>query len=198
MTAISDTLPTHPDAVSRDTAVDFIIELFRHIGDRDYIGEPISQREHGIQCAVMADQLENRDSLTAAALMHDIGHFLHACAEDCAEHGIDSRHEDCGADFLARFFPPEVSEPVRLHVDAKRYLCAVEPSYFDRLSPASIRSLELQGGPMQGEELERFAAHPHLAEAVILRRCDDGAKVPDLKTPPIEFYRPMLERLLKD
>ncbi|MBO6835279.1 MAG: HD domain-containing protein [Alphaproteobacteria bacterium] len=197
MTVITDTLPTHPDRVTRETAVDFIIELFRHIGDRDYIGEAVSQREHGIQCAVMADQLENRDSLTAAALLHDIGHFLHAYEEDCAEAGIDSRHEDCGADFLARFFPPEVSEPVRLHVDAKRYLCAVEPSYFDRLSPASIRSLELQGGPMQGAELERFAANPHLADAVILRRCDEGAKVPDLQTPSIESYRPMLEGLLK-
>lgn len=197
MSVITDTLPTHPDAVSRETAVDFIIDLFHHIGDRDYLGEAVNQREHGIQCAVMADQLENRDSLTAAALLHDIGHFLHAYEEDCAEKGIDSRHEDCGADFLARFFPPEVSEPVRMHVDAKRYLCAVEPSYFDRLSPASIHSLALQGGPMKGEELARFAANPHLADAVTLRRCDEGAKVADLKTPSIESYRSLLEDLLK-
>jgi phosphonate degradation associated HDIG domain protein len=196
MTAIRNTLHTDPDAVTKDDVVPFIIGLFNRMGDRDYIGEAISQAEHGIQCAVMADQLANKPSLTAAALLHDIGHFLHDFSEDCAEDGIDARHEDFGADFLARFFPPEVVEPVRMHVDAKRYLCAVEPDYFDGLSPASVRSLELQGGPMKGAELDAFAANPHREDAVTLRRCDEGAKVQGLAIPAIEDYRGLLEGLV--
>jgi len=196
MTAIRDTLPTHPDEVTKETAVDFIIGLFNHMGEREYLGEAVSQGEHGIQCAVMADQLEGKDTLTAAALMHDVGHFVHAYTENAAELGIDAKHEDFGADFLARFFPPEVVEPVRMHVDAKRYLCAVEPEYFDCLSPASVLSLKLQGGPMEGEELERFAASPHLNDAIVLRRCDEGAKVANLEIPAIEEYRDLLQRVL--
>lgn len=195
-TAIRDTLPTHPDQVTKDTAVDFIIALFNHMGDREYLGEAVSQAEHGIQCAVMADQLEGKDTLTAAALLHDVGHFLHDYAEDCAEDGIDAQHEDFGADFLSRFFPENVVAPVRMHVDAKRYLCAVEPDYFDCLSPASVRSLELQGGPMKGDELNRFAASPHLNDAITLRRCDEGAKVANLQIPAIEDYRDLLQRVL--
>lgn len=196
MTAIRNTLHTDPEAVTKETVSDFIIGLFNRMGDRDYIGEPISQAEHGIQCAVMADQLEGKPSLTAAALLHDIGHFLHDFSEDCAEDGIDARHEDFGADFLARFFPPEVSEPVRLHVAAKRYLCAVEPDYFDGLSDASVHSLNLQGGPMVGAELDSFGANPHRPDAVTLRRCDDGAKVEGLTIPRIEAYRDLLEGLV--
>ena len=189
MTPIRSTLHTDPDAITKDNVVDFIIGLFNGMGDRDYIGEPISQAEHGIQCAVMADQLANKPSLTAAALLHDF-------SEDCAADGIDARHEDFGADFLARFFPPEVVEPIRMHVDAKRYLCAVEPDYFDALSPASVHSLNLQGGPMRGAELERFAANPHLQDAIVLRRCDEGAKIEGLSIPAIEDYREILEGLV--
>ncbi|MDF1751035.1 MAG: HD domain-containing protein [Alphaproteobacteria bacterium] len=196
MIAIRDTLPMHPDQVTRDTVVDFIIELFHHMGSQDYLGEAISQGEHGIQCAIMADQLEGKDTLTAAALLHDLGHFLHTRAEDCADQGIDAQHEDFGADFLAKFYPPAVSEPVRLHVNAKRYLCAVEPEYFDRLSDASIHSLELQGGPLKGAELDAFASNPYRDDAVILRRCDEGAKVPDLALPDIETFRDLLTRVL--
>lgn len=196
MTAIRDTLHTDPDAVTKETVTEFIIGLFNRMGDRDYIGEPISQAEHGIQSAVMADQLEGKPSLTAAALLHDIGHYLHDFSEDSADAGIDSRHEDFGADFLARFFPPEVCEPVRLHVAAKRYLCAVEPDYLGGLSEASVHSLNLQGGPMEGDELETFAANPFLLDAITLRRCDDGAKIEDLAIPRIEDYRDLLEGLV--
>ncbi len=197
MIAMRDSLPTHPDQVTSETVVDFIVTLFRDMGEQEYLGECISQGEHAIQCAIMADQLEGKDSLTAAALLHDIGHFLHACAPDCAAAGIDSRHENFGADFLARYFGPAVSEPVRMHVDAKRYLCTVEPDYYDRLSEASILSLKLQGGPMQGAELDRFAASPYLADTITLRRCDEGAKVQNLKLPDIETYRPLLESLIR-
>lgn len=201
MTAVIDTLPTHPNDVMADGVVDFIIDLFHELGGSKYeddkLGEAVNQLEHAIQCAVMADQLEGKDTLTAAALLHDIGHFLHEHAKTCAQDGIDDVHEACGADFLARFYPPAVCEPVRMHVDAKRYLCAVEDDYFAKLSPASVLSLELQGGPMKGAELDDFTASPYLKDAVTLRRCDEGAKVADLKIPTIESYRPLLEKLLK-
>ena len=196
MTAIRDTLPQNPDQVTADTVVDFIMGLFHHMGDQEYLGEAISQNDHGIQCAVLADQLEGRDSLTAAALLHDIGHFLHAFPQDCAEDGIDSVHEDLGSAFLARFFPASVSEPVRLHVNAKRYLCGAEPAYFDTLSEASVRSLMLQGGPFEGDDLDAFIQQPHAKDAVILRRCDDGAKIEGLDVPTIESYRAMLDGLV--
>lgn len=200
MTAVVDTLPTHPNDVTADSVVDFIIDLFHELGeakyDDDMLGEAVNQMEHGIQCAVMADQLEGKDTLTAAALLHDIGHFLHEHAKSCAQQGIDDVHENCGADFLARFYPAAVTEPVRMHVAAKRYLCAVEGDYFDKLSPASVRSLELQGGPMKGDELDAFRASPYLDDAVVLRRCDEGAKVADLRIPDIETYRPLLRKLL--
>lgn len=195
MPAIIATLPQHPDAVTGDTVVDDLIGLLEHMGGQGYIGEAVSQIEHALQTAVLADQLHDKDTLTAAALLHDIGHFLHDFDADCAEDGIDSAHERLGADFLARFFPPAVSEPVRLHVDAKRYLCTVEPGYFDSLSAASIRSLELQGGPLQGAALAAFEANPHAKDAIALRRCDEGAKVPGLALPSVESYRALLTRL---
>lgn len=197
MPAIVDTLPAHPDAVTRETAVGYLIALLEHMGQQGYIGEAVSQIEHAVQSAVLADQLHGKDSLTAAALLHDIGHFLHTHDEDCADAGIDSAHEALGAAFLARFFPPEVSEPVRLHVDAKRYLCTVEEGYFESLSPASVRSLQLQGGPLEGETLRAFEANPHAEDAVALRRCDEGAKVPGLPLPPAESYRDLLTRVLR-
>jgi phosphonate degradation associated HDIG domain protein len=192
---IRETLPSNPAAVTAETVVPFILSLFRQSGGRDYLGEAVSQQEHALQCAVCADQ-ENADpALIAASLLHDVGHYLHDFTEDAAARGIDSRHEEAGADFLARFFPPEVSEPVRLHVAAKRYLCAVEPDYFDRLSAASVRSLELQGGPMSAAEVAAFEANPHHEAAVRLRRFDETGKVAGLKTPTPEDFAEMLEGL---
>ena len=185
------------DQVTRENVVDYIIGLFHQMGDQSYLGEAISQAEHGLQCAVVADQFNSPDHLVAAALLHDIGHFLHDFDEDCADQGIDSEHETVGAAFLGRFFPPELVEPVRMHVDAKRYLCAVEPDYFDMLSPASVLSLKLQGGPMNEEETAAFAASPHLADAITLRKCEEAGKNPGVHTPPIEHYRPLLARMLQ-
>lgn len=186
---------TATEHVTGETAVDFIIDLFNRMGDHSYLGEAISQAEHGLQCAVVADQFNSPDSLVAAALLHDIGHFLHNLDEDCMDQGIDSRHEDVGADFLARFFPPEVVEPVRMHVDAKRYLCAIEPDYFNMLSPASVESLRLQGGPMSPEEVRAFARSPFLDAALQLRRFEEAGKNVGVITPPIEHYRTLLEKL---
>src|SRR6185436_19031082 len=134
--------------------------------------------------------------LVAAALMHDIGHLLHDLPEDIAEHGTDGQHEEGGARFLQRYFGPAVVDPVRLHVAAKRYLCAVDPSYHSGLSPASQQSLRLQGGPFTPEEARRFEEEPWFRSAVAVRRWDDGAKVPDLMVPGLEHYRPRLAAAL--
>ncbi|MFN2627877.1 MAG: HD domain-containing protein, partial [Gaiellaceae bacterium] len=114
-------------------------------------------------------------------------------AEDAAEHGIDTRHEEAAFVFLSEHFGPEVAEPIRMHVAAKRYLCAVEPTYLQKLSPASVHSLALQGGPYGPEEVAEFERSPHAGEAVRLRRYDDNGKVEGMETPGLEHYRPALE-----
>lgn len=165
-------------------------------GDRDlYSGERISQLEHALQCAWFAEQAGAPTALVVATLAHDVGHIL-AGGEYAAGRGIDAKHEQSGADFLAGRFGPEVSEPVRLHVAAKRYLCAVDPAYFDRLSPASVRSLALQGGPMSPQEVEAFEASPHAEAAVRLRQWDEQGKIVGLRTPGLEHFRPMVEAAL--
>lgn len=183
--------------VDASNVVDYIVSLFNEMGDKSYLGEGISQAEHGLQCAVVADQFESKDALIAAALLHDIGHFLHDFDEDCADHGIDSQHENVGADWLAKYFPASVSEPVRMHVDAKRYLCATQPNYADMLSSASVHSLKLQGGPMSKGEVKHFQTSPHLEDALNLRRYEEAGKSKGVKTPPIEHYRLLMEKLLK-
>ena len=172
--------------------VDEIEAVFEEHGRARY-SESVSQLEHALQCAQLAEQEDGRPALIAAALLHDIGHMLHKFGNNPAERGIDDRHEDIGAGWLERYFGTDVSEPVRLHVDAKRYLCAVSPEYNDTLSPASVRSLALQGGPLRGEEISEFASGGYADDAVALRRWDDRAKVRDLKTPGFVHFRPILE-----
>jgi [1-hydroxy-2-(trimethylamino)ethyl]phosphonate dioxygenase len=173
--------------------VEEIIRLFEVRGRDAYLGEPVSQAEHALQAAHLADQEGANDALTVAALLHDVGHLLHELGEDVADRGIDARHEIAGGSWLASHFGPEVVEPARLHVDAKRYLCAVEPAYREGLSPASNLSLALQGGPMSPAEISRFTSNPHHRDAVRLRRWDDEAKVPGLAVPGLDHY---LDRLV--
>ena len=123
-------------------------------------GERVNMREHMLQSAVFAEQDGASDLVIAAALLHDYGHFVHDLGEDIADHGIDGKHEEVGADYLEAFFPPEVIEPMRLHVAAKRYLCATDAEYFATVSPASLQSLELQGGPFNADEVEEFEKNP--------------------------------------
>lgn len=111
--------------------------------------------------------------------------------------GTDDRHSDRGASWLAQWFGPEVTEPVRLHVDAKRYLCAVEPDYLGQLSPASVYTLGVQGGPMHGDELDSFEGNPFAAAACQVRRWDDRAKDPDAAAPPLAHFASVLEGLLR-
>jgi [1-hydroxy-2-(trimethylamino)ethyl]phosphonate dioxygenase len=175
--------------------VDEIIELFARRGDDAYFGEPVSQLEHALQTAFQAEQEGAPDDLIAAALLHDTGHLIHKLPEDIADRGVDGRHEYIGAKWLARYFPPSVTEPIRLHVAAKRYLCAVDAEYKRRLSPASIQSLALQGGPMSADEIREFEASAYAREAAWLRQWDDLAKVVELKTPELSQYQSLLERL---
>lgn len=174
--------------------VDEICELFSTKGHAAYIGEPVSQLEHALQSAYHAEHSGASDALVVAALLHDFGHLIHKLPEDCADHGIDDRHEALGQAWLRRYFGPEVTEPVRLHVAAKRYLCATDPGYFGELSPASVQSLALQGGPFSAAEVAEFEANPHYQAAVELRRWDDLAKVPGMEVPGLEHYRARLER----
>ena len=181
----------NPDAV-----VDRLIELFALKGDDAYIGEPVSQTEHAIKTAVVAQQRGAAPALVAAALLHDVGHLVHGLADDAADHGIDTVHQEAGARYLAHWFPPAVTEPVRLHVAAKRYLCATDPQYLALLSPASVHSLGLQGGPFTAEAADAFARVPFALDAVELRRCDDAGKDPNAAMPGLEHFRPLLASLV--
>jgi gamma-butyrobetaine dioxygenase len=174
--------------------VDRILELFEARGAAAYLGEPVSQREHALQSAYLALEEGAPDPLVTAALLHDIGHLL-GPEEDPAEYGIDAVHEDRGCAWLAPHFGPDVTEPVRLHVMAKRYLCAVDAAYRGLLSPASIRSLELQGGALSQAEAEAFQRNPHLSGAIRLRRWDDRAKIPHLDVPGLGQYTATLRRM---
>lgn len=176
--------------------VDEIFRMFREYGSGAYLGEPVSMTEHMLQSAYAAEREGAEPRLVAAALLHDYGHFIHGYEEDAAEHGIDTRHEEVGHAFLSEHFGPDVAEPIRLHVAAKRYLCATDPSYLDELSPASILSLELQGGPYSPAEIAEFERSPYARDAARLRRFDDVGKVAGLETPELEHYRPVLEAAL--
>jgi [1-hydroxy-2-(trimethylamino)ethyl]phosphonate dioxygenase len=157
-------------------------------GHRLYGLSAINQRAHALQAAWLAEQAGCDAALITACLLHDIGHMVHVLGEDPAKDGIDDRHEELGEAWLARWFGAEVTEPVRLHVAAKRYLCATEADYFAKLSPDSIRSLALQGGPMSADEVAAYRASPHAEAATMLRRFDEGAKVKGLETPPVGHF----------
>jgi gamma-butyrobetaine dioxygenase len=178
------------------SVIDLIFSLFRAKGTGAYFGEAVTETEHALQSAHLAEQSGAAPALVAAALLHDVGHLLHGLPENVAEHGIDGRHEEGGAAWLARHFAAATVDPVRLHVAAKRYLCAVEPGYHAGLSGASQRSLRLQGGPMTPAEVRRFEQEPWFRAAVAVRRWDDGAKVPGLVVPGLDHYRPCLEAVL--
>jgi gamma-butyrobetaine dioxygenase len=168
------------------------MEIFAARGGSAYFGEPVSQLEHALQAAYHAEREAAPGWLVVAALVHDIGHLLHDMPEHVADLGIDSRHEDLGHAWLAQYFGPEVTAPVGMHVDAKRYLCATDAEYLKLLSPASVESLALQGGPFGEEEAREFEERPFAREAVRLRRWDDLAKVPGMGVPRLEHYRGMI------
>jgi len=170
------------------TGIDAIAGLFAGPGARDYLGEAVTIGEHMRQAGALAEAAGAAAPLVAAALLHDVGHLRNE---------TDARHGAGGAQWLAQWFGPAVTEPVRLHVAAKRYLCATEPGYFELLSPESVRTLALQGGPMTPEQAAAFAARPYAREAVAVRRWDDEAKDPAITPPAFEHFAPLLEGLVQ-
>ncbi len=172
-------------------AADEIFELLKEKGNVAVGGETVSPVQHALQTAALAEKDRVGDELIVAALLHDIGHLLPRDAQR-----PNAPHEETGHAWLAARFGPAVAEPVRLHVAAKRYLCAVVPGYDKRLSRASAQSLKAQGGPMNRGEADEFKASPHRDAAIRLRRWDDEAKVVGLRVPALEHHRPRLEKLL--
>lgn len=183
---------------SRPTADAFVAELadlFAQLGGLHY-GEDVTQLEHALQTAHHAKAGGASPALVAAALLHDVGHMMQKAGEDAADRGVDTRHEHISAGYLARAFGPEVTEPIRLHVAAKRYRVAVDPAYLERLSKASLQSLALQGGPMNADEIDAFLAEPSAKEALQLRGYDEAGKAPEAEVAGFETYRDLLRGLI--
>lgn len=170
------------------THLEHLYSLFVEHGHSEYGGEPVTQLEHALQCAHMAEQESAPATLIAAALLHDVGHLLHSLPDDAPDRGIDDHHESSAANYLRKVFPADVWEPIRMHVLAKRYLCSTVPQYLSQLSPPSVISLELQGGPMQANEIALFESSPYFDDALRLRHWDDMGKVVGLATPTLDHF----------
>jgi [1-hydroxy-2-(trimethylamino)ethyl]phosphonate dioxygenase len=181
--------------VSEFNTPESILDLLASRGHESYFGEPVTVLEHCLQAAHFAREAANPDTLIAAALLHDVGHLLHQESEDIAEKGQDTHHEELADALLSAHLPQSVTTPIRLHVAAKRYLCAANPTYLQALSPSSALSLKLQGGPMSESEMKAFLSAPFAQEAITLRHWDDEAKIPDLPVPHVESYLPLLKEL---
>jgi phosphonate degradation associated HDIG domain protein len=170
-----------------------ICVLFARKGGRAYAGEPVNQLEHALQTAMRAEDEGARPALVTAALLHDLGHLLNDQGESPTLRGIDDLHQYAALPFLRTLFADDVLVPIRLHVDAKRYLCATRDGYFGALSADSKRSLALQGGIFTTEQAAAFIAQPFADDAVQLRLWDDLAKVEGGVTPPLAHYVATLE-----
>jgi len=177
--------------------VEKIATMFREHGASMYAGEAVTQLEHALQAAYQAENQQAPQTLVVAAVLHDLGHLMHASEEDYTEQSLDDEHEALAAQWLDHWFPPEVVEPIRLHVPAKRYLCTVDKKYMFKLSEASQKSLELQGGRMSIDETSLFEQHPYFRDALRLRGWDESAKIPSLETPPFEHYLPSVAACLR-
>jgi phosphonate degradation associated HDIG domain protein len=165
-----------------------IIELFAKKGSQPYGAEAVTQLEHALQCATLAEISGQNHELITACLLHDLGHLIHNLGDNPAIKGIDDHHEYRAILFLNQMFSPAVTEPIRLHVTAKRYLCSVDPKYWESLSEPSKCSLELQGGIFLSEQAENFIHQPYAQDAVQLRIFDDQAKISNLQTPDLNHF----------
>lgn len=168
--------------------IETTIKILSFKGHHQYGQEPVSQLEHALQCATLAEAAGASKELITACLFHDFGHLVHDLGEDAATRGFNDHHEYRSVRYLKHLFGDPITQPIRLHVEAKRYLCAIQPNYFATLSPASQRSLELQGGVFSPEAANQFIHHPYAKDAVQLRIWDDQAKVIGKKTPDLKYF----------
>ena len=182
--------------LDHSTIVAFIANIFIRRGSDSYLGEHVTMSEHMLQGAQLAEIAGAPETMVAGALLHDIGHYTNEFPEDALEQGTDTLHEEAGATVLDPFFPGTVTDCIRWHVAAKRYLCATDPDYFGRLSAASVHTLNLQGKPMDADEVTQFAKHPNLNAILQVRIWDDEGKVKNMPTPPFEHYAPLLQRVV--
>ena len=182
-TIMSMMSPETPDAIRSR-----LFALLNGQGAALYGGERVTQLEHALQSAALAEASGERPAMILASLLHDVGHFFEAEFVEALSSTVDPRHEHMGSRYLSRWLDAEVTEPIRLHVEAKRYLCAVRPDYLTTLSEASLYSLSLQGGPMGTDEIMIFESRPFSSEAVRLRQYDDQAKIVGMKSPDLAHF----------
>ena len=178
-----------------ETIVPFLEDIIDRRGAESYLGEEVTMAEHMLQAALLAEQQGEPDELVAAALLHDVGHFTTEFGPYSPADTKDNHHDRAGARILAPFFPPAVTECIRLHVAAKRYLCAKDPAYLRSLSTASVHTLSLQGGAMSPGEADEFEQSQFHREAVRVRICDDQAKVAGMTTRRFRDYTELLRRV---
>jgi phosphonate degradation associated HDIG domain protein len=176
-------------------SIDDIRGLFAAYGELSYSGEPVTQLEHALQSAMLAEQEGAPDELVAAAFLHDIGHLLNRQGDTPSARGIDDMHQYFALPFMRPDFPDAVLEPIRLHVDAKRCLCAIDPDYYGKLSADSVRSLALQGGVFSDGDAQAFLAQPFAQDALRLRGWDDRAKAVGWPTPDVEHVLAIVARV---
>lgn len=179
-----------------DNIVAFIGDIFDRRGGEEYLGEPVTMAQHMLQGATIAEQQGLSEEIIVGVLLHDIGHFTSEFGTYHPDDTEDRHHEDAGAEVLGRFFPSVITDCVKYHVAAKRYLCATRPDYFKRLSPASVHTLELQGGPMSAAEVADFEANPNLKEIIQVRYLDEAGKRADMETPDYWHFAPMVQRMV--
>ncbi|EEE38336.1 HD domain protein [Rhodobacteraceae bacterium KLH11] len=182
--------------LNRDNIVAFIADIFDRRGGEEYLGEPVTMAQHMLQGATIAEQNGMPEEIIVGALLHDIGHFTSEFGTYHPGDTEDRHHEDAGAEVLEQFFPSVITDCCRYHVAAKRYLCATKPEYFDRLSAASVHTLELQGGPMSTDEVATFESNPNLSQIIQVRYLDEAGKRADMETPDFSHFAPMVQRMV--
>ncbi|MEO7940431.1 MAG: HD domain-containing protein, partial [Burkholderiaceae bacterium] len=170
--------------------------IFERRGGEEYLGEPVTMAQHMLQAARCAERAGQPQEVIVAALLHDIGHFTSEFGTYSPDDTHDRHHEESGGDVLAPFFSQRVVDCVRWHVAAKRYLCAIRPEYFNQLSPASVHTLRLQGGPMDAAAVAAFERNPHVGDIIKVRVYDEAGKHADMQTPPFAHYAPMVQRVV--
>lgn len=185
------------NAIDANNIVDYIADVFERRGAESYLGEEVSMAQHMLQAAQEAEISQADPELIVAALLHDIGHFSNEIPNSVLMKGTNNYHAEAGANFLADYFPRSVTEPIRQHVAAKRYLCATDPQYLSRLSEASVYTLKVQGGPMNPKEVAEFEKSPYLDNYIRVRVWDDAGKDPDKSHPDFSHYRELVQSLVQ-